>query len=608
MPVAQGRVAGGKVGAMTDARFLTWLAAAASALPAPVFAQAGAQAESAVPLTAFAVVAVAGAMFVAVVAIGLALFAMLSTRGRARRAAARVAELERVLAALSAELESSPTGRLVWAAGSGLETCSRSLARMLGAPAMSANTLADLAPYFAPGEFAVLDEDSRALRAAGTPFDLALRTAEDRVLLARGRTVGDPGAGAGSHVIWFDDVTYFRDEMAALRDEATAAIRQRDRLQEILDRAPFPAWQRRADLSIVWVNQAYATAVESDIATVVETGIEFVPGSGPQQTRSLAQMAVQTGAQQSDQRRFAAGGDRRTYDILEIPLAGGETVGIARDITGREDAMNELRRHTDAHADVMNRLPSAIAIFGPDKRLRFFNEAFSRLWRLDEDWLDTHPGHGEILESLREARRIPEQADFPAYKASVIELYSSVLEPTEEQEHLPDGRTLRVVTAPHPFGGLLFIFDDVSDRLELERSRNTLAAVQRATLDHLFEGVAVFGADGRLKLFNRVYAAMWRLDESFLRTEPHVSDVAERCRDLFHHGGDRDDWPTVKQKIVHRALDRTAHMERLRRPDGVVLEVASVPLPDGNTLYTYFDVSDGIRLVRPEPGAPVSGG
>ena len=69
--------------------------------------------------------------------------------------------------------------------------------------------------------------------------------------------------------------------------------------------------------------------------------------------------------------------------------------------------------------------------------------------------------------------------------------------------HLPDGSTLRTVRNPHPFGGLLFFYEDVSDRLELERSHNTLEAVQRVTLDNLSQGVAVYGGDGRLKLYKQ---------------------------------------------------------------------------------------------------------
>ena len=75
----------------------------------------------------------------------------------------------------------------------------------------------------------------------------------------------------------------------------------------------------------------------------------------------------------------------------------------------------------------------------------------------------------------------------------------------------PDGTTLRVVAVPHPFGGLMFMHEDVTDKLALESSYNTLIAVQRETLDNLAEGIAVFGPDGKLKLFNPAFARIWQL-------------------------------------------------------------------------------------------------
>ena len=579
------------------ARLPAWSSVFAAALvPQAARAQAAGPPPPPPSLEALAVVAVAGAMVVAVAALGVTLTVWVSARARERRDGARIRELQGALARLSGVLDHTPDGYFEWAAGSGLETCSPALATILGAPSVGTQSFRDLAGFFEGDDYSGLERASADLRAAGKPFDMAVRAASERVLHARGRAVPETGVAPIAYVVWFHDITRFQAEADALQDDVAVAHAQRERLQEVLDHAPFPAWRRRPDLSVGWVNQAYCDAVEADRAAVLDDGTELVPGANVQKSRALAAMARQARAAQTDQRRFAVAGERRTYEITEVPLAGGETAGIARDVTGREDAMNELRRHADAHADVMNRLPSAIVIFGPDKRLHFFNEAFCRLWSLDEDWLETRPSHGEILEALRDARRLPEQADFPAYKAAVLEQYAQVHEPHEDVEHLPDGRTLRVVTAPHPFGGLLFIYEDVSDRIELERSRNTLAAVQKATLDHLFEGVAVFGADGRLKLFNPGYGRIWKLDEAFLSAEPHVADIAERCRALLARPG--ADWQRVKERVVHRTLERETRMERMARPDGMVVEVASVPLPDGNTLYTYFDVSDGTRIGR----------
>ena len=48
--------------------------------------------------------------------------------------------------------------------------------------------------------------------------------------------------------------------------------------------------------------------------------------------------------------------------------------------------------------------------------------------------------------------------------------------------------------------------------------------MQRETLDSLKEGVAVFGTDGRLKLFNSAFAEIWRSRAAKLAEEPHVDE------------------------------------------------------------------------------------
>ncbi len=65
---------------------------------------------------------------------------------------------------------------------------------------------------------------------------------------------------------------------------------------------------------------------------------------------------------------------------------------------------------------------------------------------------------------------MPEVADFPAFKRQQMKLFTDVIEPVEEMLHLPDGTTLRKRSTPHPFGGLMFLYEDVTDRLVLERA------------------------------------------------------------------------------------------------------------------------------------------
>ena len=73
-----------------------------------------------------------------------------------------------------------------------------------------------------------------------------------------------------------------------------------------------------------------------------------------------------------------------------------------------------------AHADVLESLSTAVAIFDADGKLRFYNSEYSKQFGLDEEFLTSEPTLGEVLEALRERRRMPEYADFPKYKRELM--------------------------------------------------------------------------------------------------------------------------------------------------------------------------------------------
>src|SRR5262249_45232837 len=212
-----------------------------------------------------------------------------------------------------------------------------------------------------------------------------------------------------------------------------------------------------------------------------------------------------------------------------------------------ETAEGELSRHINAHREVLENIHAAVAIYGPDKRLAFFNSAFAELWEVETDWLAGHPSLDELLERLRERRRFPEFADFRLFKRQQLGMFTSLIEPQQELMHLPDGRTLSLSVSPLPFGGLIFVYEDVTDRLALERSSNTRAEVHRETLDDLVEGIAVFGSDGRLKLHNPAYRKIWDLSELDLAGEPHISEIVEKTRKFYDDGGD---WPALRADVI----------------------------------------------------------
>ena len=313
-----------------------------------------------------------------------------------------------------------------------------------------------------------------------------------------------------------------------------------EHLRILLDAVEMPIWQHAANLDLSWVNKSYAHHVDSSARRVErEHGPELISGVLHEEALALAQVAMEARAPKRARQHVVVGGERRYLDIVESPLGnGGGSAGWAHDISELEQAEADLNRHIEAHAQVLQSLNTSIAVYVADTRLIFFNREFVKLFDFKEGWLASEPTLSEVLEAQRERRRLPEQADWRVFKKRMNDLFTSVTEPEEELLQLPDGLTLRHVVLPHPFGGLQFMSQDVTDRYTLERPYSTLTAVQRATLDNLFEAVAVFGADGKLKLSNPGFAALWELDQEQLNGEPHIAEITELSRNLIDDGED----------------------------------------------------------------------
>ncbi|MEP0474442.1 PAS-domain containing protein [Nisaea sp.] len=463
-----------------------------------------------------------------------------------------------------------------------LRYVSPSVSTLLRADAGRLQTIDDIAGYLAEGSAVTLGSAVRTLMAEGKSFSFAAEIRNGtRVLRVSGIPV-EVGTGASPRAaLALVDISEEVQSRAAAEEEARSRRRQNEDLLASINLQTTPFWRRDENLQIRFANIA---------ADIIDLDSESA--------RDTSRRARRLGAPYSESRFIVVDGERRLFEVTEAPSPDARgTVGWANDVTSLEEAQAEIARHIAAHEDVLEGLSTAIAVFGPDKRLKFFNSAFAELWQVDPAQLDADPTITEFLELLRELRRLPEQSDFRAYRDHWNGLFTRLIDPMEDFFFLPDDRTLRMVVMPHPFGGLFLTFEDVTDRLALERNYNTLNEVQRETIDNLAEGVVVFGADGRMTLSNPIFLSMWDLNPEFRDQSLHVSDVLDAMRPLFPPLEERD-WDDYKQEFASRFADRVSEHGRTERPDGTALEYSFVPLPDGATLVNFLDVTDTLNVQR----------
>jgi len=502
--------------------------------------------------------------------------------------------LEAVALKAKEMLAATPDGLFLWDHANGGFTCSRRLAVLLNLKDGILSRYDDLRERFEGESLKTLEQCVSLLRGAGTPFDVMLISGRRRIQAIGGRAETDDG-NVLADMVWMRDITSTGETGVGRRVSSINTSGLEDRhLTALLDAMPLPVWLRDSKLSLAFINHAARNVVSADAG--------------------MAARARQQRGTVTERMHVNAGGEERLLEISETPLgilgggdakdgdsnasATGGTIGFAIDRTESEVKEDELARFSAERNPVLETLDTGIAIFDADAKLRFFNAAYATLWDLEPDWLAGDPELGEILERLREHRKLPELSDFRDYKMRLLEQFETLTQPSEELMHLPDGRAIRALVNRQGKGGLVFVFDDVSDRLDLERSFKSLIAVQKETLDNLHEGIAVFGADGRLKLFNPVFMGLWGLDEAMLTDAFHVSDFVDHSRQHLTVEGGWDDlsWGVHKDMVVNRLMRREASTGKLELANGTVIDYANLPLPDGAMLLSYLDVTDTAQV------------
>ncbi len=462
--------------------------------------------------------------------------------------------------------------------------------------------LIDIQNVLMVDDAAALESLFERLKEHGTAFSTHVRTNnKQKILNLSGAKGEDLEKKDRFHILWLEDITEHERAFQETKDTCDSFAQEIKRMRGALDVIPTPIWMRNADSEISWVNLSYAESLNLTPAMVIakQEELPLTPLNKArkkelaQNIQTMAETALRTGEVQQDNRHMIVEGKRKLMLVQEIPLRNLDiTVGMVRDITREEDLEREQKRHLSANRELLEQLGTAIGIYNSEEQLEFYNPAFSRLWQLKEQWLNTKPKLGDIMEKLRETRRLPEQADFKKYKQSWIGMFTSLMKPYEDMLYLPDGTSLRMLVMPHPMGGLMMTFEDVTSGLELESSYNTLVAVQKETLDNLAEGVSVYGGDGRLKLSNPSFSKLWSLHPEDLGGEPHITRLVEKMK-LFFADEEKEE---RRNSLLAQGLNRDEKGGRLKRADGKLIDYATVPLPDGGTLVTHVDVTDTVRV------------
>ena len=529
---------------------------------------------------------------------------LMRTRVRATRIEVRlrsdIANLQAQADRLRALLFAEPQILISWAAGDNRPQISGDTALLIQQDALQKDTLQRdtsqrealqnspqrilaFGTWLPPEPALQMDHAVDALREAGEGFLLNLSTSSGRAIEAMGRAIG------GQAIVRIRELGGLRRELAESNLRYKTLQEETELLRDFAAAAPWPIWAKSAEGNLRYANTAYVKATEgTSVADAIQRNLELLEND----QRTEMGRVLSGHSTFSARLPIVVGGERRIYDVQALKLGGG-SAGIAIDASEATALRAALERMAEAHRRTLDQLSSGVAVFDAQRRLAFYNESYRRLWGFDQAFLDGNPDDSSVLDRLRAARKLPEQPDFRAWKAKLHEAYRAVESETYTW-FLPDGRALSVVTTPNLEGGVTYLFDNVTESLDMARRFDRLTRVQHETLDNLNEAVAVFGSNGRVELFNPAFAKMWKLSAEALKEQPHIETVESWCKSLYD---DIVTWRTLREAIT--AIENRVQVAlKLERKDGSVLDCMTMPLPDGATMLTFQDITDTENVER----------
>lgn len=431
---------------------------------------------------------------------------------------------------------------------------------------------------------AELDKAIDQLRSQARSFDMVVETNRDEVLEVQGRVSG------GKAFVRFLALNNLRAELAELKIERERLTNSISVFQSLLDTIEQPVWRRDTQGKLAWVNHAYGDAVDATSpAHAVAEGRELLGTI----SREMIKATATTLSPFHDRVSTVVHGNRTVLDVTDVVSTDG-SAGMAIDVSEAETVREELKRTLKSHAETLDHLATPVAIFDSQRRLQFYNQAFMQLWSLDLPFLESKPDNSELLDRLRTNGKLPEPLNWRNWKDTALAVYQS-LDTKTDTWHLPNGQTLRVIATAHPQGGATWVFENLTEQVDLEARYNTLVQVQGETIDHLTEGVAVFGPDGRIRLSNPAFRALWGITAEQAEPGTHIKTIEAACASSYE---EPDGWRRFAQALTNFDDERQSLDGTFELYSGLILDYAVTPLPNAQTMLTFVDMTASARAEK----------
>jgi diguanylate cyclase len=219
--------------------------------------------------------------------------------------------------------------------------------------------------------------------------------------------------------------------------------------------------------------------------------------------------------------------------------------------------------------------------------LGYFSDEARRIFGFQEDLKVTREPVLAAYHPEDRARVVALLADHVA-AGTRFEYPARIVRPSGEvRELLVRGRCDRNpgATSVVTFGTVL----DVTDIRRAEQRLQETSTLLTTTLNTMDQGLLMVDADGIVQVCNARAIELLDLPAAMMQSKPNFMDVVryQQEQDDF-----RKSDPTFQRWVALGGLESRPQTYERERPNGTVLEIRTVPLPDGSAVRTFTDITE----------------
>lgn len=472
------------------------------------------------------------------------------------------------------------------------ERCSRRLAVILSLEEGTKASFSDVLKSFYKDDAKKIEKYVGLLKQEGFAFEdyFELKNS-DKIIRLEGARINGADGSIYCDMIWFRDVSETNGKIRNLERENQKIEDQYMGLRNMIDNLPIALWLRNKNLELIDCNRKYVelTGCKSKNDVITQQA-EIYNSAGNSLSKELSREAFASQKSFKNRGGIIINGERIAVEVEEIPFYSENNLGepccagYLANINELDELQRTQKQHQEAQLMILGSLGTAFAVFNQDTYLSFYNQAFIELWGLVKETNIEGMSYAAFLDTLRENRYLPEVPDYKSFRQEELKVFNRMIEPISDLLHLPDGKTFRRTRASYPMGGVIFAYEDISDRLATTTAYNQLLTLQNEMLNNVSDAVLIFSFNGQLTFFNDAYVKLWKANREFLLSEPMFDEVIESQKKFFDPD---DNWEDLKKGIADNILNVATKTLSLQRKAGEKLQINIAHLSDGSLMVVY---------------------